>query len=103
MTIDGCQIWIVRHHESPREHIVDPFYLKNLVNWTITYRRDATIQVPYGYMTPLHQPKHQSQAGRSPEQTHNYATGKTKKIAWFVSNCGLTTNGRTNYVAELNK
>lgn len=32
----------------------------------------------------------------------NYATGKTKKVAWFVSNCGARNN-RLGYARELAK
>jgi hypothetical protein len=34
--------------------------------------------------------------------TINYAQGKSKKVAWFVSNCH-GPNGRGAYVAELEK
>lgn len=36
------------------------------------------------------------------EQDRNYAQNKTKKVAWFVSNCGAR-NGRLNYAHELQK
>lgn len=36
------------------------------------------------------------------EQDRNYATNKTKKVAWFVSNCG-ENNGRLKYARELGK
>jgi glycoprotein 3-alpha-L-fucosyltransferase len=36
------------------------------------------------------------------KQDKNYATGKTKKVAWFVSNCGAR-NGRRQYADELGK
>lgn len=36
------------------------------------------------------------------EQDRNYALNKTKKVAWFVSNCGAR-NGRLNYAHELQK
>ena len=32
----------------------------------------------------------------------NYALGKTKKVAWFVSNCGAR-NKRLEYARELSK
>lgn len=37
------------------------------------------------------------------EQTRNYASAKTKKVAWFVSNCLFTHNQRNEYVKELQK
>lgn len=35
-------------------------------------------------------------------QNKDYSQGKTKKVAWFVSNCG-TLNKREDYVKELSK
>jgi len=36
------------------------------------------------------------------EQERNYALNKTRKVAWFVSNCGAR-NGRLQYAHELQK
>lgn len=36
------------------------------------------------------------------EQDRNYALNKTRKVAWFVSNCGAR-NGRLQYAHELQK
>lgn len=36
------------------------------------------------------------------EQDRNYAANKTKKVAWFVSNCGAR-NGRLQFAHELGK
>lgn len=36
------------------------------------------------------------------DQERNYALNKTKKVAWFVSNCGAR-NGRLQYAHELGK
>lgn len=36
------------------------------------------------------------------EQDRNYALNKTRKVAWFVSNCGAR-NGRLPYAHELQK
>lgn len=36
------------------------------------------------------------------EQERNFALNKTKKVAWFVSNCGAR-NGRLQYAHELQK
>jgi hypothetical protein len=97
------QIWIVRHHESPRQNLVAPSALSNLVNWTITYRRDSTIQLPYGHMTARN---YSDAKGRDAEMsTINYAGRKTKKIAWIVSNCErpFVINGRFSYATELSK
>jgi len=36
------------------------------------------------------------------EQEYNLAINKTRKVAWFVSNCD-TPNGRLEYAKELGK
>ena len=36
------------------------------------------------------------------DQERNYALNKTKKVAWFVSNCGAR-NGRLQFAHELQK
>ncbi|KAH8370402.1 hypothetical protein KR093_003321 [Drosophila rubida] len=78
-----------------------PYHTQNVkvpdaINWTATYRRDSTIMAPYEkwqyYDTKVQQL----------EQDHNYALNKTKKVAWFVSNCGAR-NGRLHYAHELQK
>lgn len=60
------------------------------------FRRDSDIVAPYGQweyydkrVTQLH-------------QSVNYAKGKTKKVAWFVSNCGAKNN-RLQIAKELSK
>lgn len=65
-------------------------------NWTATYRKDSTIVAPYEkweYYDPR---------VKQMEQDRNFAQNKTKKVAWFVSNCGAR-NGRLNYAHELQK
>ena len=54
----------------------------DLVNWTATYRSDSTIVTPYEKWV------YYDQNVRQQPQPINYAAGKTKKVAWFVSNCG---------------
>ena len=70
-------------------------YLINLFFNTI-YRKDSTVVAPYEkweYYDPR---------VKQIEQDRNYALNKTKKVAWFVSNCGAR-NGRLQYAHELQK
>ena len=63
---------------------------------TLYCRQDSTIVTPYEswqYYDP---------AVVTRPQTIDYAAGKTKKVAWFVSNCGAR-NGRLQYAQELAK
>ncbi|XP_023164384.2 glycoprotein 3-alpha-L-fucosyltransferase A [Drosophila hydei] len=90
-----------RKQVSMMYYLECPYHTQNVkvpdaINWTATYRRDSTVMAPYEkwqyYDTKLQQQ----------EQDHNYALNKTKKVAWFVSNCGAR-NGRLQYAHELQK
>lgn len=90
------QIWALSMLESPfhTRRISDDY--KNMFNWTMTYRRDSTISTPYQ--------KIQIDRNRKLQQNQtNMAAGKTKKVAWFVSNCVQVQSGRMKYAEELMK
>ena len=53
-------------------------------------------------MTPYESWQYYDQNIVVKEQNMNYAANKTKKVAWFVSNCGAK-NGRLQYAQELAK
>jgi len=89
------QIWMIFFLESPY-HTPGLSSFNNQVNWTATYRRDSTMVAPYERFTYFN-----SSVTELP-LTKNYAAGKTKKIAWFVSNCGARNN-RLGYAQELGK
>lgn len=90
------QIWIFFHLES----VVHSHSLKDyttVVNWTATYRRDSVLVTPYERFV------HYDNFTELPAKPQrNYALNKTKKVAWFVSNCN-TNNGRLEYAHELQK
>ncbi|XP_029656706.1 glycoprotein 3-alpha-L-fucosyltransferase A-like [Octopus sinensis] len=89
------QIWIYMTQECP---FFNPSvkHLGNKINWTINYRQDSTIVYPYGKF------RYFNKSVRQKVQVQNYATGKTKKVAWFVSNC-RPSNNRMGYAKELGK
>lgn len=89
------QIWILFLLESPY-HTPGLSSFNNVFNWTATYRHDSVIVAPYEKMVPF------DPNVVTIKQDKNYATGKTKKVAWFVSNCGAR-NGRRQYADELGK
>ncbi|XP_055306006.1 glycoprotein 3-alpha-L-fucosyltransferase A-like [Sitodiplosis mosellana] len=89
------QIYAFYRLESPI-HWPDKYPKSIIYNWTITYRHDSTIPIPYSkwaYYDPkiTHMP-----------QTRNFAQNRTKKVAWMVSNCEAH-NDRDVYVRELQK
>jgi hypothetical protein len=80
----------------------------NFFNWTMTYRWDSDMIYPYGYITPtgnvpLHPTPNQMKFYLSKPTRVNYAKGKTKMAAWFVSNCHTVVSGRNEMVKELQK
>ncbi|XP_057337504.1 glycoprotein 3-alpha-L-fucosyltransferase A isoform X1 [Microplitis mediator] len=87
------QIWMLYFLECPYHTQA----VKNaIVNLTATYRRDSDIVAPYErwqYYDPR---------VTQISQTFNYAANKTKKVAWFVSNCHAR-NQRMQYAKELSK
>lgn len=66
------------------------------LNWTATYRRTSDIVSPYEKWVYF-DPKVKQKA-----QKRNYALNKSKKVAWFVSNCNAN-NARLQYTKELQK
>lgn len=96
------QVWVAQHLEPPYHNRLNPKLLNGLVNWTASYRRDSTITLPYGiWMRVLDDagPADDNYLGRLQK---NYAPGRVKKVAMFVSNCN-DRNGRLQYAKELNK
>ncbi|XP_058446761.1 glycoprotein 3-alpha-L-fucosyltransferase A [Malaya genurostris] len=88
------QIYMMYFLECPyhTQHVKFP----DVFNWTATYRKDSDVVAPYEkweYFDPRI---------RQVEQDRNYALNKTRKVAWFVSNCGAR-NGRLQYAHELQK
>jgi len=92
------QIWIAQHREPPIHNRIDPRSVRGLINWTATYRRDSTIPMPVRKMAP----NVSLTATTTSSESLNYAAGKTKLVAWFVSNCNAG-NQRMRYAQELSK
>lgn len=90
------QIWAMSTLEIP-QNTQSPSKYSHFFNWTMTYRRDSTIVTPYFkflyYDTPS--PKNKFK--------ENIAAGKTKAVAWMVSNCRLVSSGRMTYARKLAK
>lgn len=89
------EVWILYILEGPLA-TPDYFLLGDVFNWTATYRHDSTIVAPYEKWQAFESHKKNSTSSK------NYAKGKTKLAAIFVSNCE-TSNNRMRYVTELQK
>jgi len=107
------QVWVLWLLESP---INTPRFshAEGLINWTATYRPDSTIVTPYDkyeQFSHLHNSLRLSagkwpyppfpEAPRRPRQLrYNHAAGKSRLVAWFVSNC-VAANRRYEFVQQL--
>lgn len=89
------QIWILFMLESPY-HTPGLSAFSEVFNWTATYRHDSDIVAPYEKFVPY------DDNVKYLIQNKSYAAGKTKQVAWFVSNCGAR-NTRREYAKELQK
>ena len=89
------QKWVLFLLESPY-HTPGFDAFRNMINWTATYRHDSTLVAPYEKYVPYKSPPLLSTPPR------NYAAGKHKQVAWFVSNCGAR-NRRREFADELSK
>ncbi|EFA05856.1 alpha-(1,3)-fucosyltransferase C [Tribolium castaneum] len=88
------QVYIFSNQESP---VNTPSFIRdfdNFYNWTMTYRLDSDILRPYGFLVK------QKTGYKLP--TVEEIQKRPKKIAWFVSNCG-TSSERELLVNEIQK
>ncbi|KAK3102735.1 hypothetical protein FSP39_013528 [Pinctada imbricata] len=87
------QIWAIQILEAPSH---EPYFdnYNGLVNWTMTYRSDSTIQFPYFKFKYYAEPEMR-------QKVPNFAAGKSKKVAWLTSN--LNAKFRNKYFKELSK
>ena len=91
------QRYIFWSNESP-SHSYATTLESDTFNLTMTYRWDSDIVLPYGWFHPETKMSDDAFAN----EWMNHARGKTKLIAWFVSNC-LAISGRSEYVKRLQK
>ncbi|XP_049856040.1 glycoprotein 3-alpha-L-fucosyltransferase A-like [Schistocerca gregaria] len=91
------QIWILYMLEPPVYG--KRFSRHDVINWTATYRRDSDLVTPYERWVYYDDAEGAAYRGRQPP---NVAANKTRKVAWFVSNCA-TVNDRMGYAKELQK
>jgi hypothetical protein len=72
------QVWILYHLESP--FLTHSFQLKDVFNWTSTYRRDSDIPAVYNRWV-----YYDERVKQNARPHHNYAANKTKKVS-----CNIT-------------
>ena len=92
------QRWVFSLWESPNHFsYTKPFH--GLFNLTWTYRRDSDIWGPYGSYIQLR--SKDPIAGRQKRPPSDFTRGKSKIVAWIVSNCKAKL--RLKFVRELKK
>ncbi|XP_068213041.1 uncharacterized protein [Palaemon carinicauda] len=79
--------------ESPLHVFTDLSVFQNIFNWTFTYRLDSDFPNPYDVV-------YRSRVPKPVNISKNYALGKKRLAAWFVSNC-ITSSGRETLVRTL--
>ncbi|EDO40479.1 predicted protein, partial [Nematostella vectensis] len=74
------QKWVWYEHENPvkMSNNYDVAALDNMIDITISYKRNSTIFVPYGYYVTKDEIN---------KEDTNYAKDKAVGALWFVSNC----------------
>ncbi|XP_057370919.1 alpha-(1,3)-fucosyltransferase C-like [Daphnia carinata] len=76
----------------------------HIFNWTMSYAAHSDIRYHYGEVIPLPSAPttHSSRTAyiKSTRHGENFAEGKTKMVAWFVSHC-YTQSRREKYVSIL--
>ena len=75
------QRWVYFSAESPI-NTNSPVPLNGLFNWTMTYKSDSDIWVPYSVYRELRPDEER------PDAKINYAQHKDKFVAWMSSHCG---------------
>ena len=75
------QIWVYFTGENPLHSHLDLTYLDDIFNWTMTYKHDSDIWVPYFRYFPKRNQK--------TEPNVSFVRKKKKLVAWLASNCGL--------------
>ncbi|XP_066979138.1 alpha-(1,3)-fucosyltransferase C-like [Macrobrachium rosenbergii] len=89
------QRWIFEEVESSSYIYQDIRIYNGVFNWTMTYRRDSDIVYTYGRV-------YENETQNFSSWRENYAAGKTKMAAWFVSNC-RSHSRREKFVKALQK
>ena len=111
------QIWVLFTLESPAYPLVrhhNLSRLNGLFNWTMTYRWDSDVPVPYGLILPRDPLSATVRLHALPEAVRRVLPKrptlerrkrpwrKDRLLAWMVSNCD-TPSRREDYVTELRK
>jgi alpha-1,3-fucosyltransferase len=104
------QAWVMYTHESPAHSVIPYAPFNHVFNASMTYKNVSDIYLPSIQFQRRQQQQEQdpgdSLSPRGPgsdgRMTTNYSAGKSRLVAWFVSNC-KTQSRRERYVAQLQR
>ncbi|GBO04944.1 Alpha-(1,3)-fucosyltransferase C [Araneus ventricosus] len=89
------QKWVFFSLEAPPySHFHGLAFMRDMFNWTMTYRRDSDIVIPYGKAVRTNKSAFNS------NKLHSLWKEKSKMAVWMVSHCD-TDSKREEYVEEL--
>ncbi|KAL1463916.1 hypothetical protein MTO96_027125 [Rhipicephalus appendiculatus] len=93
------QKWVFYFMESPSYTNFHDFHLVNdTFNWTMTYRKDSDVYVPYGRIVP----RNDTATTATTRDMRAIWKSKSKTAVWMVSHC-LTDSKRELFVEELRR
>ncbi|XP_035705180.1 glycoprotein 3-alpha-L-fucosyltransferase A [Folsomia candida] len=81
--------------ESPDNSWTNISEWNNIFDWTMSYRRDSDVFIPYGELMPI--------SGQSERIVLSANISSRKLVAWAVSNCDMVSSERKALVDELSK
>ncbi|ODN00235.1 Alpha-(1,3)-fucosyltransferase C [Orchesella cincta] len=94
------QFWVFHMMEAPVHTWINLKPFEGLFNWTMTYRRDSDVYIPYGRLKTK-----QTEVGKygTVDLNLTHSIHGRKLAAWVVSNCRFQPSGREQYAHELQK
>ncbi|CAL4165914.1 unnamed protein product, partial [Meganyctiphanes norvegica] len=97
------QLWVVLSFESSYSFTNRKYQAQMLsrlgFNWTMHFRQDSDVSIPYGVISQIEDPIHAMVNSRSDYWSRK---DRDKLAAWMVSHC-RTDSARESYVKELKK
>jgi alpha-1,3-fucosyltransferase len=88
--------------DPPVGYSIKKDLLENFFNWSMSYRQDADIQLPYGTIRPLQEREKPGRRWKRIRTMNESKNGSSAIVAWMVSHCS-TDSKREDYVKELRK
>ncbi|XP_053376136.1 alpha-(1,3)-fucosyltransferase 7-like [Mercenaria mercenaria] len=92
------QVWTLTNLEPPPNLFGNLRVFNGIFNWTLWYRKDATVHLPYGLHKRLN--AHKAAEAAKALENRNFFKEKTGEVTGVISNC-KDSNRRYRFVKEL--